>query len=112
MKSYLPDFHLEKLLLDSAMDGIAVYDYCKQESITPFIDLKKTNNGNFKYKNTFTIDSDGVPRCRLSLRMHHDGYEPMKNRCKFRCPKANRKQGCFYETPCSPAKYGRTVHTQ
>lgn len=112
MKSYLPDFHLVKLLLDSAMDGIAVYDYCKQESITPFIDLKKTNNGNFKYKNTFTIDLDGVPRCRLGLRMHHDGYEPRKNRCKFRCPKANRKQGCFCETPCSPAKYGRTVHTQ
>lgn len=112
MKSYLPDFHLEKLLLDSAMDGIAVYDYCKQEGITPFIDLKKTNNGNFKYKDTFTIDPDGVPRCKLGLRMHHDGHEPKKNRCKFRCPKADRKRGCFCETPCSPAKYGRTVHTQ
>lgn len=112
MKSYLPDFHLEKLLLDSAMDGIAVFDYCKQEGITPFIDLKKTNNGNFKYKDTFTIDPDGVPRCKLGLRMHHDGHERKKNRCKFRCPKADRKRGCFCETPCSPAKYGRTVHTQ
>lgn len=59
MKSYLPDFHLEKLLLDSTMDGIAVYNYCKQERITPFIDLKKTNNGNFKYMNTFTTGPDG-----------------------------------------------------
>lgn len=61
MKAYLPDFHLEKLLLDSAMDTIAVYDYCKQERIIPFIDLKKTYNGYFNYKNTFTIDPDGVP---------------------------------------------------
>lgn len=112
MKSYLPDFRLEKLLLDSAMDAITVYDYCKDEQITPFIDLKKTNNGNFKYKDTFNIDPDGVPRCRLGLRMHHDGYERKKNRCKFRCPKANRNQGCFCENPCSPAKFGRTVHTQ
>jgi hypothetical protein len=112
MKSYLPQFHLEKLLLDSAMDGIAVYDYCNQQGIRPFIDLKKTNNGNFKYKDTFTIDSDGTPRCRAGLRMHRDGYEPKKNRVKYRCPKADRRRGCFCENPCSPAKYGRTVHTQ
>lgn len=112
MKSYLPDFRLEKLLLDSAMDAIPVYEYCKAEGIQPFIDLKKTNNGNYKYKDTFTIDPDGVPRCKLGLRMHHDGYEPKKNRCKYRCPKANRQKGCFCDTPCSPAKYGRTVHTQ
>lgn len=112
MKAYLPEFHLEKLLLDSAMDGIAIFNYCKQECITPFIDLKKTNNGNFKYKDTFTIDRNGVPRCKLGLRMHHDGYERKKNRWKFRCPKADRKRGCFCEAPCSPAKYGRTVHTQ
>jgi len=111
MKSYLPTFKVEKLLLDSAMDAIPVYDYCKRVGITPFIDLKKTNNGNYKYKDTFTIDPDGVPRCQLGLRMRHDGIEYKKNRCKFRCPKSNRKQGCYCETPCSPAKYGRTVHT-
>ena len=112
MKAYLPEFHPAKLLLDSAMDAVSVYTYCKKVGITPFIDLKKTNNGNYKYKETFTIDPDGVPRCKLGLRMNHDGYEPKKSRCKFRCPKANRKQGCFCEAPCSPAKYGRTVHTQ
>ena len=35
--SDLPDFHLEKLLLDSAMDAIPVYEYCKAEGIQPFI---------------------------------------------------------------------------
>ena len=46
----------------------------------------------------------------MGLRMHKDGYEAAKHRAKYRCPKANRKQGCFCEHPCSPAKYGRTVH--
>jgi len=44
--------------------------------------------------------------------MKHDGHEKKKNRCKFRCLKADRKHGCFCEKPCSSSKYGRIVHTQ
>lgn len=43
MKAYLPEFHMEKLLLDSAHDAYAVYEYCRRENISPFIDL------NFQY---------------------------------------------------------------
>ncbi|WP_113672472.1 hypothetical protein [Vallitalea guaymasensis] len=111
MQSYLPEFKLEKLLLDAAQDAGAVYRYCRKHDIIPFIDLNKGNTGNFIYKDSFTIDDDGVPICKLGLRMHHDGIEYARNRCKFRCPKSNRKQGCFCETPCSDAKYGRTIHT-
>lgn len=95
MKSYLHSFTIEKLLLDSAMAAIPVYEYCKRTGITPFIDLKKTSNGKYRYKDTFTIGPEGVPRCRLSLRMHHDGIDYKKNHCKFRCHKSNRKQGVF-----------------
>lgn len=77
---------------------------------TPFIDLNPGHTGYFTYKDDFTIDEDGVPICKLGLRMHKDGYEAAKHRAKYRCPKANRKRGCFCEQPCSPAKYGRTVH--
>ena len=112
MKSYLPEFKIEKMLLDSAMDAFPVYDYCRKQGITPFIDLKKTNNGNYKYKDDFTLDKDGVPICKMGLRMYHDGIEKSKHRAKFRCPKADRNKGCFCETPCSDSKYGRTVHTQ
>ncbi len=112
MKSYLPAFKVEKLILDSAMDALPLYEYCEKQSIVPFIDLKKTKADGFGYKNDFTIDSDGVPICKMGLRMHHDGVEKAKHRAKFRCPKASRKHGCFCETPCSDAKYGRTVHTQ
>ena len=101
---------MKKLLLDSAHDAYAVYEYCCREKITPFIDLSPGHTGHFTYKNDFTIDDDGVPVCKLGLRMHKDGYEAAKHRAKYRCPKANRKRGCFCEHPCSPAKYGRTVH--
>ena len=110
MKAYLPEFHIEKLLLDSAHDAYAVYECCRRENITPFIDLNPDHTGHFTYKDDFTIDDDGVPICKLGLRMHKDGYEAAKHRAKYRRPKSNRKNGCFCEHPCSPAKYGRTVH--
>ena len=110
MKAYLPEFRIEKLLLDSAHDAYAVYEYCRRENITPFIDLNPGHTGHFTYKDDFTIDEDGVPICKMGLRMHKDGYEAAKHRAKYRCPKADRKRGCFCEHPCSPAKYGRTVH--
>lgn len=79
--------------MDSAHDAYAVYEYCRQENITPFIDLNPGHTGHFTYKGDFTIDEDGVPICKMGLRMHKDGYEAAKHRAKYRCPKANRKQG-------------------
>ena len=84
MKAYLPQLRIEKLLPDSAHDTYAVYDYCRRKNITPFIDLNPEHTGYFTYKDDFTIADDGVPVCKLGLRMHKDGYEA--------------------------AKYGRTVH--
>ncbi|MDO4977263.1 MAG: hypothetical protein Q4E53_08380, partial [Eubacteriales bacterium] len=37
MKSFLPDFHVKKLLLDSAHDAMPYYLYCRENGITPFI---------------------------------------------------------------------------
>ena len=79
MKAYLPEFRIEKLLLASAHDAYAVYEYCCREKITPFIDLNPGHTGHFTYKNDFTIDDDGVPVCKLGLRMHKDGYEAAGN---------------------------------
>ena len=92
MKAYLPHHRIEKLLLDSAQDAYPVYEYCRKEGITPFIDLNPGHTGHFKYKDDFTIDDDGVPVCKMGLRMHRDGHEAAKHRAKYRCPKANRKK--------------------
>ena len=111
-RSYLKEYTVKKLFLDSAHDAYPLYDYCKRKGITPFIDINPGNTGNLKYKDDFTIGEDGVPVCRMGLRMHHDGVEKAKHREKYRCPLANRKKGCFCEDPCSDSKYGRTVHVQ
>ncbi len=110
MKSFLPDFHVEKLLLDSAHDAMPYYLYCRRKGITPFIDLNEKRGIKEKYKDDFTIGKDGIPICKAGLKMNHDGTEISKARVKFRCPLASRKYGCSCKTPCSDSKYGRTVH--
>jgi len=110
MKDFLPEFHITKLLLDSAHDAMPYYDYCKRNDIIPFIDLNEKRGIHVQYKDDFTIGKDGIPVCKEGLRMRHDGVEKAKHRSKFRCPLANRKDGCTCKHPCSDSKYGRTVH--
>lgn len=99
--------------MDSAHDAMSYYQYFKRENITPFIDLNGKGGRPPVYKNDFTIDKDGVPVCPSGCRMRRDGVEVAKGRMKFKCPKISHKNGCISctcETPCSDAKYGRTVH--
>ena len=110
MKSFLPDFNVTKLLLDSAHDAMPVYEYCRRDNIVPFIDLNEKRGIIVKYKNDFIIGKDGIPVCKEGRRMNHDGCEPSRHRVKFRCPLASRKYGCSCEHPCSDSKYERTVH--
>ena len=113
MKSFLPDYTVSRVLLDSAHDAMPYYQYFKRENITPFIDLNGKGGKPPVYKNDFTIDKDGVPVCSSGCRMRRDGVEVAKGRMKFKCSKISHKNGCISctcETPCSDAKYGRTVH--
>ena len=114
MKQFLPEAHVDKLLLDSAHDSMALYEYCRDNSIRPFIDLNGKGGRPPVYKDDFTIDSDGVPICSAGFRMRRDGSEPKMGRTKFKCPKISFVGGmphCTCDHPCSDAKYGRTVHT-
>ena len=113
MKSFLPEYSVSKVLLDSAHDAMPYYQYFKRENITPFIDLNGKGGRPPVYKNDFTIDKDGVPICPSGYRMRRDGIEAAKGRMKFKCPKISHSNGCISCTckkPCSNAKYGRTVH--
>ena len=75
MKSFLPDYTVSKVLLDSAHDAMSYYQYFKRENITPFIDLNGKGRRPPIYKNDFTIDKDGVPICLSGYRMRRDGIE-------------------------------------
>lgn len=113
MQQYLPEAHVNKLLLDSAHDAMAIYEYCGDHDIQPFIDLNDKGGRPPVYKDDFTIGKDGVPICREGLRMRRDGTETSKGRTKFKCPCISFAGGsptCTCEHPCSDAKYGRTVH--
>ncbi len=89
MKSFLPDYKISKLLLDSTHDAMPYYEYCRRANITPFIDLNGKGGVKLPYKNDFTIGKDGVPVCKEGRRMNHNGSEPSKYRQKFRCPLAS-----------------------
>lgn len=113
MKQFLPETNVSKLLLDSAHDAMAFYQYCANHGITPFIDLNSKAGRPPVYKDDFTIAEDGVPICKEGFRMRLDGTEPKKGRTKFKCPKISFAGGtpaCTCKKPCSDAKYGRTVH--
>ena len=110
MKSFLPDYHVNKWILDAAHDAMPYYTYCRKHNIQPFIDLNEKRGIKVKYKDDFTIGKDGIPVCKAGRKMHCDGSEPSKARLKYRCPLASRKYGCSCEHPCSDSKYGRTVH--
>lgn len=94
MKRFLTDFHVEKLLLDSAHDAMPYYQYCKHNGIIPFIDLNEKRRIKEKYKDDFTIGKDSIPVCKTGSR----------------CPLVSRKYGCSCDSSCSGSKYGRTVH--
>ena len=111
MKTFLPEYKVYKLILDSAHDAMPIYEYCRRQSITPFIDLNEKRGVKLKYKNDFTVGPDGVPVYMADLKMRHDGVEASKHRSKFRCPLMDRRSKiCSCSTPCSDAKWGRTVH--
>ena len=113
MKQFLPEAHVTKLLLDSAHDAMPYYEYCKENGITPFIDLNWKCGRPPIYKDDISINSDGIPLCPKGHPMKLHAVEPKKGRLKYRCPKMNKKGGtpnCTCEEPCSNAKYGRNVH--
>ena len=113
MKQMLPDAVIKKLILDSAHDAMPYYEYCKVNSITPFIDLNWKCGRPPVYKDDISINSHGIPLCPSGHAMKLAAVEPKKGRVKYRCPKITCKGGsphCTCDNPCSDAKYGRNVH--
>lgn len=106
-RAFAPRLIPNQLLLDSAHDSMAMYRFCRQENIVPFIDL---NLGNTKKTNDYhgvTIGPDGIPVCSAGHKMKTNGNDLNRQYAKFRCPLMKGKE-CSCPSPCSKAKYGRT----
>ena len=109
MKKLLPETVISKVLLDSAHDAMPLYQYFKQEGISPFIDLNWKAGKPVQYKDTFSIGKDGVPICRAGYKMHPHGFDPKHEYLFYRCPMMYKKSCCTCNNPCSPSSYGRVV---
>ncbi len=96
-----------------AHDAMALYQYCRNHGIQPFIDLNGKGGRPPVYKGAFIIGDEGTPVCREGFRTRLDSTENAKGRTKFKCAKisfAGDVPTCTCSNPCSEAKYGRTVH--
>ena len=110
MKSFLKEINVSEVLLDSAHDVMAIYQFCQKHAISTIIDLNERGGVNFKYKDTYTIGRDGIPMCQAGLKMIRDGYEKSRMRYKFRCPNCYHSDGTHCEYTCSDSPYGLVVH--
>ena len=111
MKAFLKEANVTEVLLDSAHDVMAIYQFCQKNSITAIIDLNERGGVNFKYKNNFTIGKDGIPVCEAGLKMWRDGTDKATMRIKYRCPKACHCEGISCSHTCTDSPYGRVVYT-
>lgn len=64
MLQFLPEAHVTKLLLDSAHDSMAYYEYCRGHGIQPFIDLNGKGGRSPVYKDDFTLERMASPSAK------------------------------------------------
>jgi len=110
MMAFIKDINVSEVLLDSAHDVMAIYQFCQKNAIVPIIDLNERGGVSFKYKDNFTIGKDGIPVCAAGLKMIRDGTEKNRMRIKFRCPNVYHCDGIHCDHKCSDSPYGRVVH--
>lgn len=111
MKAFLKEINISEVLLDSAHDVMAIYQFCQENAITPIIDLNERGGLLFKYKNDYTVGKDGIPMCTAGLKMIRDGTEKARRRIKYRCPNCYHNDGVHCDRSCTDSPYGRVVHT-
>ena len=111
MRAFLKESNVSEVILDSAHDVMAIYEFGQKNSIIPIIDLNERGGVNFQYKDNYTIGADGVPVCEAGLKMWRDGIDKKNMRIKYRCPKACHCDGISCSHTCSDSPYGRVVYT-
>ena len=109
LRSALPAFKFESILLDSAHDAYAIYQMLNMHEIEPFIDLNERNK---KDNASEEIDHNGIPVCQADLKMINWGLHQKRQRIKWRCPKYKDPASCPHQQNCSASKYGRVVYTR
>ena len=112
-QAFCPDFHTERMQLDSAHDAMPIYQWMLEDKVTAFINLN-TRKTKFDWKD-LQVTKDGRPICPEGKAMHRDGTDD-RMRMKFRCPCLKHEKGsskkfvCGCEHPCTDSTYGPVKH--
>ena len=112
-QAFCPDFHTERMQLDSAHDAMPIYKMLLKDKVAAFIDLN-TRKTKFDWRD-IKVTKDGRPICPEGKAMHRDGTDD-RGRAKFRCPCLKREKGssrkfvCGCDHPCTDSPYGPVKH--
>ena len=97
-------FSPEAVILDSAHDVDAIYEWLHSLGIGAIIDLNKRGTDNANLPDGFKQNDQGIPVCPKGKQMTQDGVNLEKDRAVFRCPAlrpdATGKLVCTCDTPC------------
>lgn len=113
-----PEFNFSIFSGDCAHDNYSFYRLLDHFQIKGVIPLNLTNKDKSWYQGQFEVHANGQVLCPAKLPMIDGGFNPDRQRRKWRCPlKAASKKmkksllgKC--PTPCSPSQYGRVFYTK
>lgn len=102
-----PDFTFRKVIADSAHDNVPTYELCYQHRAAPYIEPNTRHEGQTHKSPPQGFTASGEPICAQGEVMRPCGFNPGRQRQKWRCPRSCRGDVCA----CSDSPYGRTLYT-
>ena len=78
--------------------------------IIPIIALNERGGINPLLSGELSISTDGKIVGPAGCPLVYWGFDPNRNRLKFRCPAAVKKFNCLFKKSCSKSSYGRTFY--
>jgi transposase len=109
LKKEHPDIKPKFNTADSGYDSHNIYKEHIDNDITPIIDLNEKRKTNPLITREIKI-ANGHPHCKRA-KLAYWGFDPHRNRFKFRCPLACAKiSSCKYSQKCFITPYGKTFY--
>jgi len=110
LKKFHPYIETSATMLDAGYDGHPAYKLLNDNGITPIIALNKRNGINPLLSGKLSISTDGKICGPANCPLVYWGFDPNRNRLKFRCPATVKKINCLFKKSCSKSSYGRTFY--
>lgn len=111
LHSINPSLNITHCCFDSASDNYSTHHLLNHYGIIPIIDINKRDKDRKNlYDRIENFSSNGKPVCKAGLEMRYWGYNPSRERHKYRCPYLAHSEQCPHKGECSPSSYGRVVY--